>query len=107
MQARSVGPRPCRPAYRRHRIRMGLQRPRPLQPDLQAEVRRLAARMARAPVAVTHLRIRLACCHPRHLACGDVAEPAARTPKPRTPRPWSLKPWTPKPWTPKPWTPKP
>ncbi len=43
VQARSVRSRPCRSARQRHRIRMGLQRPRPLQPNLQAKVRRLAA----------------------------------------------------------------
>src|ERR1700723_850806 len=61
MQARSVGPRAYGPARWRHRIRMGLQRPCPLQPDLQAEVRRLAARMARAPEAVAREAINSAC----------------------------------------------
>jgi len=41
---------------------------RPLQPDLQAEVRRLAARMARAPGAVTHLPIGPACCRGTYAA---------------------------------------
>ena len=43
---------PTRPAYRRDRLRVGLQRPRPFQPHLQAAVRRLAARMARAAAPI-------------------------------------------------------
>src|SRR5437660_6043747 len=74
LQARSVRPGPGGSARRRNRIRLWLQRPRPLQPNLQAKVRRLAARMARARGAVNRLPVG-SLPAVRHLACGGPAEP--------------------------------
>jgi AraC-binding-like domain len=54
LQARPGRSRQPGPAYRRDCLRVGLQRPRPFQPYLQAAVRRLAARMARAAAPITH-----------------------------------------------------
>jgi len=65
-----------------HRIRMGLQRPRPLQPDLQAEVRRLAgangASTRRGNPSTD--RASLAVAAPTRPACGNAAALGANSP---------------------------